>query len=333
MARLGARDVAAYPRLQRRHRRVPRHAVHRRARARPPHRGGDRARSELGPSLRAAHAHLRHLLARRAARPASAAAARSIRRATAAPRPCSRSRRVSRATQLTEIAATQDRAFTAAPDDVLLGWSLAQVLAQLRRHQEFLAVIRSMHHTRPDLQFGTDLEESLRVTGLGGEIPALQAAWLRDAPANEAGVGRAAHGRARRRPLAVGRRARARHPAPVRPLAAAPLDAARGARASRGAGRGLVGGQRALARHAPRARARLVRPRSDRDAARPLLGGARGLALGGARGAAVRLARAARAEPRGAGRARCSCSATTPISPTSSAARRRVSRPPATTRS
>jgi len=86
---------------------------------------------------------------------------------------------------LTEVAAAQDRAFTAAPDDVLLGWSLAQVLSQLRRHQEFLAVIRSMHHTRPDLQFGTDLEESMRVMGLGAEIPALQEAWLKDAPANE----------------------------------------------------------------------------------------------------------------------------------------------------
>jgi tetratricopeptide (TPR) repeat protein len=86
---------------------------------------------------------------------------------------------------LTAVAAAQDRAFTAAPDDMLLGWSLAQVLSQLDRHQEFLAVLRSLHRTRPDLQFGTDVEESLRVIGLGHEIPALQAAWLRDAPANE----------------------------------------------------------------------------------------------------------------------------------------------------
>ncbi len=86
---------------------------------------------------------------------------------------------------LTAVVATQDHAFTAAPNDMLLGWSLAQALSQLDRHQEFLAVLRSLHHSRPDLQFGTDVQESLRVTGLGREIPALQQAWLRDAPANE----------------------------------------------------------------------------------------------------------------------------------------------------
>ena len=118
---------------------------------------------------------------------------------------------------LTAVVAAQDHAFTATPDDMLLGWSLAQSLSQLRRHQEFLAVLRTMHRARPDLQFGTDVEECLRVMGLGGEIPALQAAWLRDAPANEqawvgqlmvelaAGSSQAAAGRARDILLLFGR--------------------------------------------------------------------------------------------------------------------------------
>jgi tetratricopeptide (TPR) repeat protein len=86
---------------------------------------------------------------------------------------------------LTAIVAEQDRAFTKAPDDIVLGWSLAQALSQLRRHEEFLAVLRTMHRARPDLQFGTDVEESLRVMGLAAEIPALQQAWRHDAPASE----------------------------------------------------------------------------------------------------------------------------------------------------
>jgi tetratricopeptide (TPR) repeat protein len=118
---------------------------------------------------------------------------------------------------LTEVVSALDRAFTSAPEDLLLGWSLAQSLSQLRRHQEFLAVLRSMHHLRPDLQFGTDVQESLRVMGLGREIPALQQAWLRDAPANEqawvgqlmaelaAGNPQAAAGRARDVLLLFGR--------------------------------------------------------------------------------------------------------------------------------
>jgi tetratricopeptide (TPR) repeat protein len=87
--------------------------------------------------------------------------------------------------KIQELSARLDRAFTVAPDDMLLGWTLTQVLSMQRRQQEFAAVLRAMHRRRPDLQFGTDLQQALRTMGLAHEIPALQEAWMRNAPANE----------------------------------------------------------------------------------------------------------------------------------------------------
>jgi tetratricopeptide (TPR) repeat protein len=87
--------------------------------------------------------------------------------------------------KIAELSAELDRAFTAAPDDMLLGWTFTQVLSMQRRQQEFAAVLRAMHRRRPDLQFGSDLQQALRTMGQASEIPALQAAWMRNAPANE----------------------------------------------------------------------------------------------------------------------------------------------------
>ena len=215
---------------------------------------------------------------------------------------------------LTEVVGALDSAFTSTPDDLLLGWSLAQSLSQLRRHQEFLAVLRSMHHLRPDLQFGTDVQESLRVMGLGRRDSGAASGVAARRARQRASVGRAAHGRARRRELAGGSRARARRSAPVRSLAAATVDAARGARASRRARRSRDGGQRAVARDAARALARLVRPGTDCDAARSLQRRARGVANGGARSRSrsarkVRASRASRSWSRS-----IRCSVTTRIS-------------------
>jgi tetratricopeptide (TPR) repeat protein len=78
-----------------------------------------------------------------------------------------------------------DRRFAAAPRDVLLGWLLYGALHTERRVDESVAVLRSLNHTRPDLQFGSDLEQELRRAGRGSEVPALQQAWLAAAPDNQ----------------------------------------------------------------------------------------------------------------------------------------------------
>jgi tetratricopeptide (TPR) repeat protein len=78
-----------------------------------------------------------------------------------------------------------DRAFAAAPDDTLLGWELYGALHTLRRTDESTAVLRVLVQRRPDLQFGSDLEQELRRAGRAGEVPALQQAWLAAAPDNQ----------------------------------------------------------------------------------------------------------------------------------------------------
>jgi tetratricopeptide (TPR) repeat protein len=89
------------------------------------------------------------------------------------------------ASRLDALIPELDRAFAAAPHDVLLGWLLYGALHTQRRVDEGVAVLRALNHLRPDLQFGSDLEQELRRAGRGNEVPALQAAWLRAAPDNQ----------------------------------------------------------------------------------------------------------------------------------------------------
>src|SRR5262249_36851883 len=58
-----------------------------------------------------------------------------------------------------------DREFAASRDDMLLGWYLFEVLLELHRSVEALAVLRTMHEEHPELQFGADLEQSLTFVG------------------------------------------------------------------------------------------------------------------------------------------------------------------------
>jgi tetratricopeptide (TPR) repeat protein len=84
-----------------------------------------------------------------------------------------------------ELVPELDRAFTSHPDDALLGWYLATALRHANRAEEANAVLLMLTQKRPDLQFGTDLEQELRRAGRYGEVPALQQAWLLAAPDNQ----------------------------------------------------------------------------------------------------------------------------------------------------
>jgi tetratricopeptide (TPR) repeat protein len=89
------------------------------------------------------------------------------------------------ATKLEDLLPELDRSFARAPHDVLLGWLLYGALHTERRVDEGVAVLRALNHLRPDLQFGSDLEQELRRAGRGNEVPALQQAWLAAAPDNQ----------------------------------------------------------------------------------------------------------------------------------------------------
>jgi serine/threonine-protein kinase len=78
-----------------------------------------------------------------------------------------------------------DADFDHNPDDVVLGWVLADSLRAERRVHEAIAVYQRLHSLRPDLQFGSNVAGELRSVGRGAEVPALQRAWLERAPENE----------------------------------------------------------------------------------------------------------------------------------------------------
>jgi tetratricopeptide (TPR) repeat protein len=87
--------------------------------------------------------------------------------------------------KMTAVAEKLDRDFHDHPDDYMCGWKLLELLYQLRRSADALSVARQLHERRPDLQFGTDMQQNLRYQGRAAEIPKLEAAWLQHAPDNE----------------------------------------------------------------------------------------------------------------------------------------------------
>ena len=84
-----------------------------------------------------------------------------------------------------ERLAALDRAFTTAPDDIVLGWELFEELLLLHRDSEAVAVARTLHQRRPDLQFGSDLQQVLTTTGHPDDAAAVQREWMRVAPDND----------------------------------------------------------------------------------------------------------------------------------------------------
>ncbi|MGO9708552.1 MAG: protein kinase domain-containing protein [Polyangiaceae bacterium] len=84
-----------------------------------------------------------------------------------------------------ELLKTLQAEGTANPDDPVSGFLLFAALGRQERTQEAIAVIQRLHEKFPELQFGSDLEESLRSSGRAQEAAEAQAAWLREAPDNE----------------------------------------------------------------------------------------------------------------------------------------------------
>ena len=76
--------------------------------------------------------------------------------------------------------------YRAEPQDVLVGFKLAENLTWLKRSQEAIGVLRQLHAARPGLQFGTELQRALRDAGRTDEVEPLQRAWLARAPESQA---------------------------------------------------------------------------------------------------------------------------------------------------
>ena len=68
------------------------------------------------------------------------------------------------------------------PDDVVLGWSVAEALTQEDQLQGKLALLQLLHDRRPDLQFGADIAQLLRALGHDQEADHHLAAWAERFP-------------------------------------------------------------------------------------------------------------------------------------------------------
>ena len=78
-----------------------------------------------------------------------------------------------------------DADYRAHPTDILCGWALLNLLYPLRRSSEALSLAAQLNERRPDLQFGSDLQQQYRYQGRNEEIPKLEERWLGRAPDNE----------------------------------------------------------------------------------------------------------------------------------------------------
>ncbi len=84
-----------------------------------------------------------------------------------------------------ERLAALDAAFRADSADVLLGWTLSELLVASHRAGAHVEVLQRLFAARPDLQFGSDLATALADAGRGAEVPELLRGWLERAPDSE----------------------------------------------------------------------------------------------------------------------------------------------------
>ena len=78
-----------------------------------------------------------------------------------------------------------DEQFRRTPQDILIGWALLLELRGEQRVDEMLAVARALHERYPEMQFGSNAANFLRLAGRAAEIPALNRRWLELAPESE----------------------------------------------------------------------------------------------------------------------------------------------------
>ncbi|MBA2540430.1 MAG: protein kinase [Deltaproteobacteria bacterium] len=81
-----------------------------------------------------------------------------------------------------EVVLLLDDEFRKAPDDVLLGWLLVVSFDRLHRRDDWAAVVRKLHDTRPDLQFGADLVGATKTAGRTKEAEGVLERWGGTAP-------------------------------------------------------------------------------------------------------------------------------------------------------
>ena len=84
-----------------------------------------------------------------------------------------------------KLAAMLDEQFRKTPQDALIGWALYRELHAEQRIDEALAVSTSMLGRYPDLQFGGDATNFLRIAGRRAELPEFNRRWIELAPESE----------------------------------------------------------------------------------------------------------------------------------------------------
>jgi serine/threonine-protein kinase len=84
-----------------------------------------------------------------------------------------------------EVTETVSAAWRQSPRDLAAAWLHLVDLFGRQRSDETIALLRQVHGTHPDLQFGSDLAGALREGGRADEVGPLLDAWFANVPHNE----------------------------------------------------------------------------------------------------------------------------------------------------